>query len=49
MGQALASKALECLMERGEAGAMDLRETNFVSLAAGLGRVVGEWAAKRGG
>ena len=49
MGKALAEKALAGLMEKGEAGAMDLRETNFVSLAAGLGHMVREWASKRGG
>lgn len=49
MGQELASKALQGLMDGGRPGwERDVRETNWVSLSAGLDRVVRDWASKRG-
>ncbi len=50
MGQALAERALSGVLEGGRPGwEGDVRDTNWVSLSAGLGRVVQDWASKRGG
>ena len=50
MAKALGEQALSGLMEGGRPGwEGDVRDTNWVSLTAGLGRVVKDWAAARGG
>ena len=47
MGQALAERALQDLLDGGRPGwETDVRETNWVSMSAGLGRLVQDWAAK---
>lgn len=49
MAKELAQKALSGLMDGGRPGwEGDVRDTNWVSLTAGLGRVVRDWLAKRG-
>ena len=49
MGQELAGRALAGLMDGRRPGwEADVRETNWVSLSAGLDRVVRDWASKRG-
>ncbi len=45
MGKELATQALQGLLDRGLGD--DVGRTNWVSMSAGLGRVVSEWSERR--